>query len=221
MITLDALNISKAFVNRYTDDQTVPLSDISISLSSPGIYTVMGPSGCGKSTLLNILGLVTTPSEGSIKINDTIVDQSPKARRILRHQKYSYIQQDFGIISYLSVYQNIKLIFDLKDHNYSSTDVRSMIFQTMEELNIAHTHKKPIRKLSGGEKQRIAIARAIALKPDILVADEPTSSLDKYTSQTVLSIFKDIANSGSIVLIASHDPLVEEYSNEVFRFWQR
>ena len=221
MTTLEALNISKSFTNNITNDDVVPISNISISLFSPGVYTVMGPSGCGKSTLLNILGLISTPTQGIIKINNTIVDQTPKARRILRNEKYTYIQQDFGIIPYLSVYDNIKLVFDLKKHGYSSVEIKKQIMDELERLNIAHTYKKPIRKLSGGERQRIAIARAIALMPDILIADEPTSSLDANTSKLIFSIFNEIANLGSIVLIASHDPLVERYSKEVFHFWKR
>ena len=174
---------------------------------------VHGPSGSGKSTLLNLLSGILLPDIGNVSINDQILNQlSSKQRDTFRANHIGYVFQRFNLIPYLNSIENIHLARHLADRSNQSMNDEE-VKRLLEKLNIKqHEWLKPVSKLSMGQQQRIAIARAMVNKPKLLIADEPTSSLDEHNRDTFMSILMEMANQNGITLLfVSHDLSLKHY----------
>ncbi len=170
-------------------------------------YCITGPSGCGKSTLLSLLGTIDKCEDGSILLdgNDIFDDEST-----YRKKKVGFVFQDYNLINYLDGFENVALAMEIagnkKDEN--------RIYGALSVVGIDKTTaKRKANRLSGGEKQRIAIARALINNPEIILADEPTASLDPENKQIVLEYLKSFAEYGKTVVVVSHDTNVIEYAD--------
>lgn len=176
-----------------------------------------GPSGSGKSTLLNLLSGILIPNTGTIDVNDQTLNQlSPKQRDIFRANHIGYVFQRFNLIPYLNSIENIQLpryLTNAANQSMTDTEIESLL----NKLNISNTQwSKPVSKLSMGQQQRIAIARAMVNKPKLLIADEPTSSLDEQNRDTFMSILMKMANDNDITLLfVSHDLSLKTYFNRI------
>jgi len=178
---------------------------------------VHGPSGSGKSTLLNLLtGLLETDSGSICVINNSLTQMTPKQRDKFRANNIGYVLQRFNLIPYLNCIENIQLARHLSDARNQSINDRD-IELLLTKLNIASLEwSKPVSKLSMGQQQRIAIARAMVNKPRILIADEPTSSLDQENRDIFMSILMEMANvHGITLLFVSHDLSLKAYFNRI------
>lgn len=184
-------------------------SNITDTINSGDIVALTGASGCGKTTLLNCLGLIQPIESGSILINQEDTSKwNDKDKTKFWHKYATFIYQDYGIIEDESVAYNITL---------DKTKVKSRaVRDILEKVGLKDRGKEQAIVLSGGEKQRVGIARAIVKNASIIYADEPTASLDSENRQIVITLLKECASNGAIVILATHDDrLVKECSKVI------
>jgi putative ABC transport system ATP-binding protein len=209
--TIIRLNeISKKF-NAGLHNEVNAVRDVSLSINANQCTVLKGPSGSGKTTLLAIIGCLSKPSSGNyICLNENVSHWSEKFLTNFRRQHIGTVFQNFNLISGLTALQNIAL--PLLPAGYSVKEINNYVYRVSELVNIHHRLEFKIDTLSGGEQQRVALARALVNDPDILIADEPTSHLDTDLSHNILDLFAKLKASGKTLLIATHDPLVENHS---------
>lgn len=183
-------------------------SNISFTVESGELVAIIGPSGCGKTTLLNCLGLVQTISEGSIFIDGKDTTKwTDKRRTDFWHDYAAFIYQDYGIIEDENVVYNLTLS---KRKSYNS-DIRDIL----KKVGLKNREKDLASILSGGEKQRLGIARAVFKNASVIYADEPTASLDLANRKIIMKLLRQFAETGAIVIIATHDESLLDVCDKV------
>ena len=202
-------NLSKTF-NSGQHNQVDAVLDVSFSIHSSHCIVIKGPSGSGKSTLLSILGCLAKPTKGEYICLDKKVSRwSEKFLTQFRREHIGIVFQNFNLINGLTVEENVAM--PLLPMNRSVKDIKDKSKQTAKHLQIDHRLSFKVDTLSGGEMQRLAIARALINNPDIIIADEPTAHLDTELAKDILEIFNQLKAEGKTLIIASHDPLVESH----------
>ena len=177
------------------------LKDLNINLIPGDFLVLTGPSGSGKSTLLNIIGMLDTEFDGEYIIDNSIIDlNNPVNTTVLRKKYFGYVFQNSLINEKQSITRNI---ISSVDYN-KKKEMQTRVIKTLNMVGL-HDINRPTPVLSGGEKQRLALARAIIKEPEILLADEPTASLDKKNKIKIINILKDFSISGGIVVMVTHD----------------
>ena len=167
--------------------------------------SVSGPSGCGKSTFLSILALLDTPTAGRYWLDGRAVDRfSPAERARTRNVEIGLVFQSFNLIADLSVYENVE--YPLTIRGVGAEDRRSRVLAALDRVGIAARAKQRPGQLSGGHQQLVAIARALAGRPPIVLADEPTGNLDSASGDVVMQILSELHRDGSTICLATHDP---------------
>ena len=197
------------------DAQVVALKDINFKADKGEVVLIMGPSGAGKSTFLTIAGSVQKPTSGEVLINDEdISDFSAKKRNELRLNKIGFVLQAYNLVPFLTVNEQFTLVDKVKKQNNIS---REELQDLLKQLGITDLVKKYPSELSGGQQQRAAIARALYANPEILLADEPTASLDTKNVEEVGQLFKDLAKKrDKAVMLVTHDPRLEKYADHIY-----
>ncbi len=194
-------NINK----KYEKNKTIKvLNDISFNFESGKVYSIVGPSGSGKSTLLNLLSLIDTPSSGSIEINKNIINFKNKIKNDnIRSKNIGIIYQDKNLLPDFSAVENVYLPnLLLSNDKTSSINLAKKIIKNVG-LSTRLNHFPS--ELSGGENQRIAIARALINNPDIILADEPTGNLDFENAKQIFKILFNLKNKNRIIIFATHN----------------
>ena len=203
-------NISKSIKNGKLSIEI--LKNINLEINTGEILSVMGPSGCGKSTLLGVIGGIDKPDKGKVLIGDTdLYALKNEELDIFRNENIGIVFQNHCLVEELSLIENIELpsIFSEKKENFESK-----IAELIELLGLKGKEKLYPYQLSGGEKQRTAIARALINAPKILIADEPTGALDSFNSNNILHLFRELVDKFSIsIIISTHDYHVSEVSD--------
>ncbi|MBL7760495.1 MAG: ABC transporter ATP-binding protein [Sediminibacterium sp.] len=202
-IVLEARQINKSFHDPVT---TRVLSDITFSVNRGEFVSITGKSGCGKSTLLYILSTMDTDYEGELLIDQMSMRNKKEADlALVRNQKIGFVFQFHYLLNEFSVLRNVMLP-GLKLKKYSEEEVEHRAMQKLKMLGIEHLARKKANLVSGGEKQRIAIARALINDPLIIMGDEPTGNLDKKNSDIVFNIFQQLTEEfRQTMLIVTHD----------------
>ena len=194
-------NITK----KYEKNKTIKvLNDVSFNFESGKIYSIIGPSGSGKSTLLNLLSLIDTPNSGVIKINNNKIDFANKiCNDNIRAKKIGIIYQDKNLLSDFSAIENVYLpnLLLSNDHTSSINLAKKIIKNVGLSSRLNHFPSE----LSGGENQRIAIARALINNPEIILADEPTGSLDFENAKQIFELILNLKNKNRIIIFATHN----------------
>ena len=182
------------------------LSGVNLILDKPEIVAIVGPSGCGKSTLTNILGLLLEPTSGKGKIDGQDVSTfNDRKKSQLRNKTFGYITQDFALIEGQSVFENMRIPLMFSNNKVSKREQRKISKQFLKKLDLEELENKKVSKLSGGERQRVAILRSIINNPKVIIADEPTGSLDSENAEIVFSILKDLVTQSKIVVLVTHN----------------
>jgi cell division transport system ATP-binding protein len=195
--------INMSHVGLRYDGGPEVLTDISLSLKEGSFHYLMGQSGSGKTSLMRLLHIGKLPSRGDIYFFDKDVSKLSRSKRALIRQKIGVIFQDFRLIPELSVFDNIALPLRLSGESDKAieTDVNAMA----EWMGLKdHLKMKPVF-LSGGQQQRAAIARAVIAKPQILLADEPTGSLDDEMGLKIMGLFEELNKKGTAIVVATHN----------------
>jgi putative ABC transport system ATP-binding protein len=203
-------NVRKVF-NAGQPNEFVAIEGVSLSLESYGATALKGPSGSGKTTLLSVLGCMARPTSGRITLKEREITSLPE--RFLtevRRETFGFIFQQFNLIKGISALENVMLPAYPKGESHASLKKRAM--SLLDLLNLTGKAFSKVEWLSGGEAQRIAIARALINNPAIIIADEPTAHLDTRLSGEFMEIMRQLKQEGKTLLIASHDPIVYESS---------
>ena len=209
----------KQISKMYRDDFQEPyhaLKEIDLSVPAGEFLAIVGKSGSGKTTLLHILGLVDTFDTGEYLFENVSMKKKSKSFcASYRNKKIGYIFQDFALVPKMSVFDNIAIPMYIS--NKSKTSIERRVRELSFDLNIISLLKKPVYQLSGGEKQRVAIARALTMKPNLLLADEPTGSLDRKNTENIIDILKKINREGTTVVLVTHDEDVASRCERIIR----
>ena len=202
LIRLDG--ISKVFKGD-ADEETHALSGVTVDIGRGEYISVSGPSGCGKSTFLAILALLESPSRGRYWLNGRATDRlSPSERARTRNVDIGLIFQSFNLIGDMTVYENVE--YPLTVRGASAAERRERVEAALERVGLTGRAKQRPGSLSGGHQQLVAIARAFAGRPPILLADEPTGNLDSTSGEAVMQMLDELNADGATVCLATHNP---------------
>ncbi|WP_331664236.1 ABC transporter ATP-binding protein [Lacrimispora sp.] len=200
MNLLELKDISKIYGN------VKALWNVNLEVSQGEWLAIMGPSGSGKSTMMNIIGCMDKPSNGSVILDGTnISKESAKSLTNIRRDKIGLIFQQFHLINYLTALENVMVA----QYYHSMPDEKEAL-QALERVGLGDRARHLPSQLSGGEQQRVCIARALINYPMLILADEPTGNLDEANEGIVLDIFKQLHKEGSTIVVVTHDPEVAE-----------
>ncbi|EAK0372869.1 ABC transporter ATP-binding protein [Campylobacter jejuni] len=185
------------------------LNNINLSVYEGEWLAIMGPSGSGKSTLLNILSLMDTPSSGEYILDNENLEQMDEEQKItLRREKIGLVFQQFHLIPYLNALENVIL----SQYYHSSVDEEDAKM-VLEKVGLSHRLTHLPSQLSGGEQQRVCIARALINNPELLLADEPTGNLDEANEQIVLQTLQKLKNEGKTIVLITHNPDLAKFAD--------
>ncbi len=177
-------------------------------------YCINGKSGAGKSTLIQMLGLLISPTSGDIFINDVKVSSlSDDASAKIRNKSIGFVFQSFYLDPVMKAYENVMLPMYVSNNDINIMKNKS--FNLLDMIGLKDRKNHYPKELSGGEQQRVAIARALANNPDIILADEPTGSLDPENEEKVLKILKELTKKGKCVIVVSHNPNTKKYADKI------
>lgn len=206
MITLS--HVSKIY-NLDTDTTFQALRNVSLSIKSGELTSIIGPSGSGKSTLMHILGLLDLPTEGIVKINNIDVAKlSDDALSKLRNKFVGFVFQQFNLIPKLTVLENIMLP-SIYTQEISPSEAKDRAFELLTRFGLSDKASSYPNRISGGQQQRTAIVRALFMNPELILADEPTGNLDTKTGKDILNIFVELNKKEKrTIVIVTHDPTV-------------
>ena len=201
MITLTSL--SKIY--RTNEIETVALENVNLTVARGEFLSIMGPSGCGKSTLLNIMGLLDTPSTGTIEINGTHTEgMKDKELAAFRNKTLGFVFQSFHLINSLNVLDNVEL--PLLYRRVNSSERKRLAKEVLEKVGLSHRMNHFPTQLSGGQCQRVAVARAIIGNPEIILADEPTGNLDSKMGAEVMELLHRLnKEDGRTIVMVTHN----------------
>lgn len=185
------------------------LNNINLSVYEGEWLAIMGPSGSGKSTLLNILSLMDTPSSGEYILDNENLEQMDEEQKItLRREKIGLVFQQFHLIPYLNALENVML----SQYYHSSVDEEDAKM-VLEKVGLSHRLTHLPSQLSGGEQQRVCIARALINNPELLLTDEPTGNLDEANEQIVLQTLQKLKNEGKTIVLITHNPDLAKFAD--------
>ncbi len=204
-------NVTKVF-NKNRPNEFTAVRNVDLEISGSSITVFKGPSGSGKTTLLSLIGCMTKPTTGRIYIREEEISSlSDRFLTDIRRKTFGFIFQGLNLIRGITALENVML----PGYPTGETNciLRGKAIHLLASLNIAHKAESKVELLSGGEAQRIAIARALINEPAIIIADEPTAHLDTRLSIDFMDNMEKLKNSGKKILLASHDPLV--YASEI------
>lgn len=205
-------NLVKTYYNG--EIKTFVLKGVNLEVDKGEFIAIMGKSGAGKSTLMYQISLLDKPTSGEIKVSGTdIISLSEINRTLFRLKKLGYIFQDYALVPELTAEENVSLPLIMQGFK---RDEASKISRTvMNEIGLHDKYYNRPNQLSGGEQQRVSIARAIAQEPEIIFADEPTANLDSVSSNAVLDVLRNLHKKGQTIIMVTHEPEYTAYCDRV------
>ncbi len=202
-------NVSKVY-----DNNVKALSDVNLKIDAGDFVFLVGPSGAGKSTFVRMLLKEIEPSEGQIVVDGVELSKIKRNKVPFHRRKIGMVFQDFRLIPSLNVYENVA--FAMRVLEASPHDIKKQVPIALSLVGLSNKHKMFPNQLSGGEQQRVSIARAIVNNPLVLIADEPTGNLDPETAKEIMALIEDINKSGTTVVMATHaKEIVDEMQKRV------
>ena len=206
-IVLETKGLTKRF------GSVTPLDDVNIRVRKGEWVSIMGPSGSGKTTMLNLLSCLDTPTEGEYILDGVDTSTlSERARAVVRREKIGLVFQQFHLVPYLTALENVMLA----QYYHSMVDAGEAA-EALERVGLAHRIGHLPSQLSGGEQQRVCIARALINQPAIILADEPTGNLDEANEKVILDLLQRLHAEGRTIILVTHNPELAEFSDRVVR----
>lgn len=189
-------------LTKQYDKDTRPINNITISMNKGEWTSIMGPSGSGKTTLLNLIGCLDSPSKGNLHINGTEITKLNRNQLTrFRRENIGLIFQQYHLVPYLTALENVMMA-----QYYHSIVEESEAVDALKRVGLSHRLTHIPAHLSGGEQQRVCIARALINEPEILLADEPTGNLDQKNGEIVLKLIKELRMEGHTIILVTHNP---------------
>lgn len=212
---LEVKDIIKIY--RTGDIEFTALRKINLHIKEGEFTAIMGPSGSGKSTFMNILGCLDRMDSGSYILNKKDVSKlSDKELAFLRNKELGFVFQSFNLIPRMSILENVEL--PMLYSGISSKQRRERAINALEKVDLVDRMRHMPNEISGGQKQRAAIARAIVNKPSLIMADEPTGNLDSKSSIDIMRIFEDLNNEGATILMVTHERDIAQHTKRIVSF---
>ena len=200
MSLLELKNVYKIYGDLHA------LDDVCLNIEQGEWVSIMGPSGSGKSTMMNIIGCMDSPTKGEVILDGIDISrENSKNQTLLRRDKIGLIFQQFHLVNYLNAVENVMLA----QYYHSMPDEKEAL-EALDRVGLAERAKHLPSQLSGGEQQRVCIARALINHPEIILADEPTGNLDEANEGVVVDTFKSLHDEGTTLIVVTHDPEVAE-----------
>lgn len=199
-------------VNKVYDNGSLALDDVTIHIEKGEFVLICGPSGAGKSTFIKLLSHEVVPDSGTVIVNDMEVSHLKKRKIPYLRRRLGIVFQDFRLLPNKTVAENIAFALEVIEEKPKV--IKERVAAVLDMVGLGHKADDLPQDLSGGEQQRVAIARAIVNKPLVLIADEPTGNLDPNTSKGIVELFKTINNSGTTIVMVTHDMEMVEYLNK-------
>lgn len=214
MSYISARNLVKTYGNG--DAAVTAISEMNFAIASGEFIGVMGESGSGKSTLLSVMGAMNAPSSGSFVVDDIDVYRLQSEKRAdFRREFLGFIFQSFHLVPYLTVLENVMLPLSIV--KVGKKKKREMAEAALTDVGLLNKIHRLPNQISGGEKERVAIARAIVNQPPILLADEPTGNLDTKTSREIMSLLRKLNQDGMTIVMVTHSPECAKYAGRVLQ----
>ena len=198
-------------ITKIYNDSTHALNGLTVTINEGDWTTIMGPSGCGKTTLLNIIGCLDSLTNGSLSINGTKItglNQNELTR--FRRDNIGLIFQQYHLVPYLTALENVMMA-----QYYHSIIEKNEVVEALKKVGLSHRLDHIPAHLSGGEQQRVCIARALINEPKILLADEPTGNLDQKNGEVVLELIKELHKEGHTIILVTHNPDIGKLGDRV------
>ena len=218
MAIIELKEVNNVF--RTDEVETQALENVNIDIEKGEFVSIMGPSGCGKSTLLNIIGLLDTPTSGTVTIDaTTAANMSDSALAAFRNAKLGFVFQSFHLINSLNVLDNVELPL-LYRSGMSASERTARAKQVLERVGLSHRmHHRP-SQLSGGQCQRVAIARSISGNPEIILADDPTGNIDSRMGSEVMQLLNELnREDGRTIVMVTHNDEQARMTDRIIRLY--
>lgn len=217
MSTIKLSGVNKIY--RTDEIETQALENVNIGIDKGEFVSIMGPSGCGKSTLLNIIGLLDTPTSGSVEINgQKMAGISDRKLAAFRNATLGFVFQSFHLINSLNVFDNVEM--PLIYRNMSASERKAKVEDALARVGLSHRMRHMPSQLSGGQCQRVAIARAIVGNPEIVLADEPTGNLDSKMGTEVMDLLHKLnKEDGRTIVMVTHNEEQARMTDRIIRFF--
>jgi putative ABC transport system ATP-binding protein len=213
-ITLKVVELSKTY--KLGNIEVPAVCGVSCEVKRGEFVAITGPSGCGKSTFMHLIGCLDKPTTGQIYLDgDNVADFDDNQLAAIRNKKIGFVFQSFNLLPKMNAEKNVSLPLYYADVRADERDRRA--HSMLDQMGLEkRAHHKPA-EMSGGERQRIAIARALINNPAIMLADEPTGNLDSKTSVDIMRIFQDINKKGATIVVVTHEPDIVRYTKRVIK----
>ncbi|MEN3044478.1 MAG: ABC transporter ATP-binding protein [Candidatus Hydrothermales bacterium] len=195
------------------------LRGIDLRIEEGEFISVVGPSGSGKTTLLNLIGCIDVPTKGEIIFkNKSLSGSNSDELAFLRRNHFGFIFQTFNLIPVFTVYENVEIALNLKYKSLKKIEKERKIMEILEAVGLKDKRDLKPLELSGGEQQRVSIARALVKDPEFVLADEPTANLDSKTGSNIVELMRKLNKEKNVTFIFStHDPLIMQYADRIIK----
>ncbi|HAA80776.1 MAG: ABC transporter related [Caldanaerobacter subterraneus] len=209
-------NVKKEYMSGKK--KNLVLKGVNLEINAGEKIAIVGPSGSGKTTLLNIIGLLLPATEGEVYLDGKRASTlKEKERAKLRNKFFGYVFQEFLLVEEDTVFQNIEIPLLYSLTKKTKSEKRKMVEEVLEKVGLEVKINEKVRNLSGGERQRVAIARAIINDPEVILADEPTGSLDAENGEKIMDIVESLVDKGKTLLIVTHNEAIAKRCDRIFR----
>lgn len=211
---IEGIGLTKRF--GFGDAAVVAIDSVDIHIEERELVMIMGDSGCGKTTLISLLGCILTPDAGELRIDGEEIDLNGQDLSLIRRQKIGFVFQLFHLLPYLTALENVMVAMDIAKTDTSEAENRAIELLTRVGLS-DRLHHRPAQ-MSGGEKQRVSFARALANRPKVIFADEPTANLDSRQSDNLMNLIQELRaeHQTTVVIVTHHEGLKEDADRIVY-----
>lgn len=207
-------NITKTYT--LGNETVKALDNINLNIEEGDFISIIGPSGSGKSTLMNIIGLLDTEYKGKYYLDDKEVKKlNDNDLSTLRSKSIGFIFQHFNLLPKLTAIENVMV--PLLYQGYSEKEAYNLSKEALKKVNLSHRINHLPNELSGGQMQRVSIARAIVSKPKLILADEPTGAVDTKTGNEIIKIFEELNNNGQTIILITHDLNIASHAHKTIK----